>query len=1080
MKLLRTAFGVFAILVVLGSASTVCAQVRAWQGKIVIPTYLLGEEDPNPPFSLMNRHSIYPYTMLDDLTNRRDMKSYRAIYLENEYLKVIVLPEMGGRLYSLFDKVNKREVFYRNNVVKYGLVGLRGAWISGGIEWNFPDGHTMITVSPVASTLRRNADGSSTVVVGDVDRLTGMHWEVALTLHPAQARLEQRVLLFNSTPLTNLYWFWATAAVPAGEGMQFVYPMREAYPHIKGEVWSYPIHNGLDWSWDRNVREPTSLFARQSHRNYFGAYYPKSDYGVVHVADFRDVPGKKTWTWGVAGDGLIWTNLLTDNDGPYNEIQAGRYETQLNYEFMPPRRVEQFTEYWYPVRGLGDGFVEATNRLALNVRFLPASGSDKPHVEICISPVMPLSAAKVRLSIGSKLLRETTLPAVQPLSAGKLAVAVEDLEEARKNLVVEISFAGQTLARWAAADPIDGNPDFVPAAGRKAPEPKALNQMTVEELFLLGVDQEKDGKEEVANETYQQVLGRDSGFVPALLKLAAHSYRAADFGRAEGFIGRALARNSTDPQIQYAAGVVYSATQRWGLAEDALWAAIHYGGPAAAAFAQLGEIALAQRKYDEAAKLLRQAQKYNPEDALVLADLAVALRLGVKTAEARKVIAQSFDKMPLLPFALAEKARLSPAAASVDTSEGWKPILGHELQNYLEVASWYRRLDDRESVDFVLQAALRDRPANSVSPLVYYHLASNARRAGKGTEAQQFAQLATSAPPEKVFPHRLEDALVLDEAIHAVPTDARANYFLGNFLFARGRYHDASRLWMQALGQDFEYSVLHRNLGVYSWRVEKDLKGAEGFYEKAVALDPNDYRLYVDLDEVYAQLGDTARREKLFAGAPATVLDRDTVRVRRALLLVLKRQYDQALALLKDHSFKPWEGWEGSEIVRHIHVACNLQRGRASLAAGKYRDADEAFRLAAEYPEKFGLGKPNEPHDEPALYWSGEALQAMGDTEGARRAWEEAAKGGKRISAASQAFQAAALGKLGRNEESQNLFASLIEAASKEKPVASTLYAAGLTELLGGRKEEAARHFRRALDLDPTFWLADIELEPRM
>src|SRR5713226_4393924 len=310
MKLLRIATVVGFVLCTAPIVPPSAASVRVGEGKLELPTYVLGEEDPNPPFPLLTGHSIYPYTIEDDLTDRVETKSYRAIFLENEYLKATVLPDMGGRLYSLYDKLDKREVFYRNRVVKYGLVAVRGAWISGGVEFNFPDGHTAVTVSPVASTTRENPDGSATAIVGDIDRVTGMHWEVALTLRPGAARLEQQVTLFNPTPFSNLYWYWANAAVPATDDMQFVYPMREANPHSRTEIWTYPVSKGVDYSWSKNVRQPTSLFGRQVHRNFFGAYYHQSDYGVVHVADYREVPGKKIWTWGVAGDGLIWTGLL--------------------------------------------------------------------------------------------------------------------------------------------------------------------------------------------------------------------------------------------------------------------------------------------------------------------------------------------------------------------------------------------------------------------------------------------------------------------------------------------------------------------------------------------------------------------------------------------------------------------------------------------------------------------------------------------------------------------------------------------------------------------------------------------------
>jgi tetratricopeptide (TPR) repeat protein len=1055
------------------------AAVRVWEGTLQLPTYLLGDEDPSPPFPLVNRHNVYPYTMLDDLTDRREPKNYKAIFLENEFLKAIVLPEMGGRLYSLYDKVTKREVLYRNNVVKYGLVALRGAWISGGIEYNFPNGHTVVTVSPVSSQVRRHADGSATVVVGDVDQVTGMHWEVALTLRPGQARAEERVTLFNSTPLTNLYWFWATTAVPATDDMQFIYPMREAYPHVKGVVWSYPIHEGVDYSWYKNVREPTSLFGRQVYRNFFGAYYHKSDYGVVHVADFREVPGKKTWTWGVADDGLIWTDLLTDSDGAYNEIQAGRYETQLNYEFMPPRRVESFMEHWYPVRGLGDGFVEATAELALNVRYVPAGGEKKGRVELALSPTVAISNPKVRVLLGPKLLRGLAPAGFTPLAAAKFSVPVESLAEAKKSLVVEIRSArGGTLLRWSAAEPVDGNPDFVPAAGTRGPQPKSLGQMTVEELYLYGVEQEKDGRETAAVETYQQVLERDSGYVPALLKLAWRSYRAGDFPRAEGFITRALVRDTFDPGVHYAAGVIYRGSGRLTLASDAFWTAIHYGGATAPAFAQLGEIAIQQKNYDRAAELLRRALSYNPQDALVETDLAVALRLVGKKGEAWAAINRALERMPLLPWAVAERWRIASARAprtpaGGETPRTWARSLRRDAQTYLDVAAWYRSLGDLASSNAVLQAALRDLPSPAVSPMVYYYLASNARWQGAAKQAEEYAAKAASASPEKVFPHRLEDAFVLHEAVAQNPLDAHAQYFLGNFLFAHGRYEEASQAWFQALGGGFDYAVLARNLGLYAWRVKKDMAAAAGFYERAIQLAPNDYRLYVDLDEIYTQLGDSARRAKLMAQAPAAVLDRDTVRVRRALMLLQQKQDDQALEVLMNHKFKPWEG---GEIVRQVYVAAHLEKGRASLAAGRPREAEEAFRRATEYPVNLGVGKPNVPHDEQALYWLGEALAAVGNAEAARASWKGAAAG-ERKTGVSRVFQAAAMRRLGQEAEAEKILDELVKVGEKDEASASRLYVAGLIERLRNREEPARESFRRALELDPTFWPARLELD---
>ena len=214
------------LILVLGMCSSVLrgGTARAWEGTVDLPTYLLGAPDPSPPFPVINPHNVYPYPMLDDLTDRREVKTYRALFLENEYLRATILPDVGGRLYSLYDKVRNREVFYRNHVMKYGLVALRGAWVSGGVEFNFPNGHTTLTVSPVESRLIQHEVGSASVVVGATDWVTDMHWEVALTLRPGEARLAQDVTLFNSTPLPHLYWYWANAAVPASDDMQLSIP----------------------------------------------------------------------------------------------------------------------------------------------------------------------------------------------------------------------------------------------------------------------------------------------------------------------------------------------------------------------------------------------------------------------------------------------------------------------------------------------------------------------------------------------------------------------------------------------------------------------------------------------------------------------------------------------------------------------------------------------------------------------------------------------------------------------------------------------------------------------------------------
>jgi tetratricopeptide (TPR) repeat protein len=1049
--------------------------VRGWEGSINLPTYALGEEDPNPPFPILNRRNIYPYTMLDDLTDRREVKTYQAIFLENEYLKATILPDVGGRLYSLFDKISKREVFYRNNVVKYGLVALRGAWISGGIEFNFPNGHTVVTVSPVSSRMLASSPEKASAVVGGMDWVSGMYWQVELTLHSGEARLEQRVTLFNPTPLENLYWYWANAAVPATNDMQFIYPMREANPHSHSEIWSYPVWNGVDYSWYKNIRQPTSLFGLGVHRNFFGAYYHKSDYGVVHWADYHDVPGKKIWSWGGAGDGLVWTDLLTDQDGPYNEIQAGRFETQLSQEFMPPHHVESWTEYWYPVRGLGGGFVEATDELALNVKFIergtgvPPVSSSAARVEIALNPTIEIRGAKVSMTLDGKPLREFGPTSFSPTTTVKFEVAVNDLEQARKSLSVEVEDSeSRSLLHWSAADPVDGNPAFVSAAGAQKEYAKPPNPMHIEEIYLRGVDQEKHGDAEGAAKTYELTLQSDREFIPALLKLAWRDYQAVDF-EAFGKIMAAERRDNTDPAVQYAAGVIDHATGNLTQAQDAFWRSIQFHASPAAALAQLGEIAIEQHNYRDAERLLRQSLSFNPEDAMVLSDLSVALRLNGKPKEAGQAADRAAQRMPLLPFAAEEASSF----ASVD-AQAWRRTFAQDVQNYLEVAAWYRSLGDLDASDKILQAAVTDLPADKLSPVVYYYLAANSWQHGQAGQARGFVERAASAVHVRVFPQRLSDALVLEEIAAFVPNDGLAPYLLGTFLFAHGRYDDAAKEWLTAKQLGFEDPVLERNLGVYEWRVKKDLPQAAAYYEKAIQLAPAEYRYYADLDDIYTQMGDVSRRQKLFASAPEAVLDRDIIRARLALLLVEQRQFDQALAILMNHHFKPWEG---GQIIREIFVLAELEKGKRALESKSYAGAERSFRQALEYPVNLGVGMPDKPHDEEAWYWLGVALAAEDKTGDAQQAWNTAMDEGRTRGGPAAVFAAGALQKLGQTPEAEKMLAAVAERANEPEASAQALYAAGLAERFRNHEDAAQADFRRCLELDPLLWQARFELD---
>ena len=1064
------------------AAPAIAAPVRVQESEIVIPTYLMGPQDPNPPFALMNPRHVYPYTMLDDLTNKREPKTYRAIVLENEFLRATILPGLGSRLYSLYDKVDRREVFYCNHVVKYALIGLRGAWISGGIEFNFPNGHTTDTVSPVSSWYGRNADGSATVFLGDVDQVSGMYWQVALTLRPGAAALEERVTLLNPTPLSKLYWFWDNAAVSAPDDLHYVYPMREVNPDEPGVDWSYPFWQGTDYSQYKNIHPPTEIFAAGVHRNFYGAYFTQSDYGIVHFADYREMTGKKIWTWGISGRGLIWTDLLTDRDGPYSEIQAGRFATQLNREFMMPQDVESWTEYWYPVRKLGEGFVEATRQVALNLR-VEAGPRRAGTMEISVSPVEGVQDARIVVSLKGETPRTIGPVTLAPLAAQSFSIPVADAQEAKQSAEVKVlDGAGKTILQWSAAEPIDGNPDFVSQVGAPAPRQVPADRLTSSGLLLRAFEKEKEGDAQGAKQLFSEVLKRDPESIPALRQMAMEHYRAGDFAAAGAEIGRAVALDDSDAESQYLAGLVDRAQGRLFAAKDSFWIAVRHGRMQPQSLMQLGEIEIAQGDAGSAEKLLRAAIEEDRGDARTQSDLAVALRHEGKLEEASRTIASACAGMPLYPLALAEQWRVASAnaqeepAAAQQVEQQWSRAAGDREQSYLEAATWYEELHDWPAADFILHAALRKMSPQMVSAMLYYHLAFNARQEEQEQAARAYAVKARAARYEEIFINRLDDVAVLEDALRVDPSDAHAQYLLGNFYFQYGRYADANRLWQQARDSGFDYSVLYRNLALFTWKIEMNNAQAADLYRQAIRLAPHDFHLYRDLDEIQTAMGATEARSAMFASAPNDVLEHDPVRVRYILLLLQKGDPDQALGLMQGHDFRPWEG--GQNMHDLFAYAC-IEAGRKRLAEGKHAAAESSIKRSFTYPENLGVGKPDDADDAAGLYWLGTARKQIGDGAGADSTWKKALeqRGGGKIAAY---YQSLALEQLGEKAQAGARLTQLAEAphqpGSKDEDSAESYYAAGMAEQHRGQSQQAAADLQKALSLDPSFWQAQLEL----
>ena len=286
------------------------ASITIREADEVIPTYLAGPPDPNPMFFFGKQSQgaegrIYPYPLYDNLTNVRSTKTYHVLYLENEFVKISILPEIGGRLFSALDKTNNYDFIYKHSVIKPALIGLIGAWISGGIEWNIPHHHRASTFIPVQWSREDNADGSKTIWVGELEVRQRMRWAVGYTLYPGSSVLECKMRIINRTPVENTMLCFANVAVGPNDNYQVIFPPSTLYStgHSKRGFQDWPVTNGSDVSWYKNNKSSASWFCWNYEDDFVAGFDHGINAGVMSVNDRNIVPGKKFFTWGT---GSMW------------------------------------------------------------------------------------------------------------------------------------------------------------------------------------------------------------------------------------------------------------------------------------------------------------------------------------------------------------------------------------------------------------------------------------------------------------------------------------------------------------------------------------------------------------------------------------------------------------------------------------------------------------------------------------------------------------------------------------------------------------------------------------------------------
>jgi tetratricopeptide (TPR) repeat protein len=1037
--------------------------VRIWETKIVIPTYLAGDPDPNPMF-FFGRESqgslgpVYPYPMYDSLTGKKADKAYTIVYLENEYIRIGVLPEVGGRIFEGVDKTNGFNFIYRQHVIKPALIGLLGAWISGGLEWNVPFHHRATTFLPVQYKLEENADGSKTIWVGELEVRQRTRWAVGYTLRPGKSYLEAQVRIVNRTPAVNTMLCFANLAIHANDNYQVIFPPSTQFGvfHAKHEFTEWPVSHsvyngadftkGVDISWYKNHTSANSVFAWNYQDDFFAGYDHGKDAGTMSVSDHNIVPGKKFWTWGNGPSGKRWDATLTDDDGPYIELMTGAYsDNQPDYSWLQPYETRSFSMNWYPFRDIG-GVKAANVDAAVNLEI------NNGTAKVGFYTTSAHDGARVLVKIGDKVLLEESI-SINPAKPYVKQVAVPGGTNEHE-LVASLWDGGRELVSYS---PIRLTPQAKPTAVTPPPAPQDVK--TNEELYLIGLRAQQFHDPHIDPALYwQEALRRDPADTRVNTVLGIGAYNQARYGEAEKYLRKALERVTdryTDPKDGepiYYLGATLKAEGKLNEAYTWFYKSTWSEAWKAAGYYSLAQIATTRGDMPAALDFVNRSIDSNALNIRAQNLKAAVLRHLGRQREAMAAPASASHEADPLDVRAAAEAFLASGnkivADSLAATMNSFPATAQETAaEYLDEGLW------QDGMDVLSLSTTAATDKSRIHPMTYYYLGYFAEKLGQTQKAQEYYQQAMAMPPDYVFPFQSEAIDVLRRAIEANPRDARAAYYLGNVLYD-WQPEEATRMWEASEALDPSFAITHRNLAIaYMHQASgANIDKAIAELEQAVQLE-HKYALHItELDELYEQAGTPLeKRLKLFQHNASMVARRDDSLNRDVALQIATGEVDDAIRTMTEHTFAVAEG-DNLNVVDHWTEA-HILRARTEIQEKRYgpalADLQAGTTIPPNLPASFEFGGAN-VHDAEIGYLSGLAYQGQGDAQKAAECWKRVvvpSSAGNRTGESSTVgigvgvqtyYQGLALRKLGQEEKAQELFQSLVQSGQNELKQAAT------------------------------------------
>jgi tetratricopeptide (TPR) repeat protein len=1058
-------------------------QVQTQVTEIVLPTYLPALPDKNPMFLEKRVYQgssgkVYPLPFTDRIAEKPVNRAWRAIWIENEYLRVLVLPEIGGRIHAIKDKTNGYDLIYNQHVIKPALVGLAGPWISGGIEFNWPQHHRPATFLPVDYEIEKHADGSVTVWCSDHDpmaRMKGMH---GVCLHPGKAYVELKVRAYNRTPLTQTFLWWANVATRVHEAYQSFFPPDVYYvaDHARRSMSEYPLAKGFyygvnygergqtgipkneipnqfvpphaanstfniqhsklpdyspnDLSFYANIPVPTSYMCMGSKEDFFGGYDHKAQAGIIHVANHHISPGKKQWTWGNHEFGYAWDRNLTDKDakgefGPYIEIMAGVYtDNQPDFSFLQPGETKTWSQYWYPIQQIGPA-QHANIKAAVS---LIVSGQ---KLRVGISVTRKIAGAKIILSAKGKTLFSTECD----LTPGKPFVNEIKLPRGIAETDLDLRVSDSSGNEVVFYQPKSHAVGEVPPPATEPPAPGDI--ASADEIFITGLHLDQYRHATRCPTLYwREALRRDPLDARCNNALGLWHYKRGEFKLAENHFRTAIERltrrnaNPYDGEPLYHLGLTLRHLGRDDEAYAAFYKATWNQAWAAASYHALAEIDCTRGDWNNALEHLNRSLRFGTDNLRARNLKVIVLRKLCHPGDAEIFLKETLALDPLDWWAryLSDQKLLCDQQTVLDLAHDYaRAGLYTDAIGLLaaRISACSNGVRDDGNV------ALPDQSWGTM-PLVHYTFAWLHEKIAGTKSALKHYKVAAALSPDYCFPSRLEEIAILESAMLANPRDAKAPYYLGNLLYDRRRHDEAIHLWEKSARLDGKFSIVWRNLGIGYFNIQKKSKLARAAYDKAFLVNPTDARLLYERDQLWKRLGETpAERLRELEKHLRLVRQRDDLSVELSALYNQTGQHDKALALVGARNFQPWEGGEGGPLGQWVRS--HLALGRAAFTGGDFAKATEHFRAALTAPLNLGEAKHLLANQSDIHYWLGCSLAASGDTKQSQEHWLAAAtfKGdfqemSVRVFSEMTYYSALAWEKLGERAKAKKVFRDLL------------------------------------------------------